>query len=29
MNHFCEDRNDRWHELVEATDITKNSEIAW
>jgi hypothetical protein len=29
MNHLCKARNDRWHELIEKTDMTKNSKKAW
>ncbi|CAI6370297.1 unnamed protein product [Macrosiphum euphorbiae] len=29
INHLCNDRNDRWHELVENTDMTKNSKKLW
>jgi len=28
INHLCKDRNDRWHELIENTDMTKNSKKA-
>lgn len=33
MNCVCKDRNERWHELVENTDMTKNGdyyqEVKW